>query len=50
MPLNKETKSMQSLDLNPIDNIQSIVKSRIYKGGKQFATKNEFWEAILAVC
>lgn len=39
-----------SPDLNPIENLWSIIKHRIYTCGRQFTTKNELWESILDVC
>ena len=38
-----------SPDLNFIENLWSIVKSKIYRGGKQYASK-ELWNAILNSC
>jgi len=35
-----------SPDLNPIENLWSLVKRELYKGGKQYQRKNELWEAI----
>jgi transposase len=37
-----------SPDLNPIENLWSILKQKIYQGGVQFSSKQELWEAILA--
>ena len=38
-----------SSDLNPIENLWSVLKRRIYQDGRQFKTKNELWEEIQAV-
>ena len=38
-----------SPDLNPIENLWSIIKRRVYVNGRQFKTKNELWEAIFDV-
>ena len=35
-----------SPDLNPIENIWSILKRMIYQDGRQFLTKDELWQAI----
>ena len=35
-----------SLDLNPIKNLWSIVKMKLYKGRKQHNSKADLWEAI----
>ena len=35
-----------SPDLNPIENFWSMLKSKVYEGGKQFSSKNCLWEAI----
>ena len=37
-------------DLNPIENLWSIVKRRLYPGDKQYKSKAELWEAIQSVC
>ena len=37
-----------SPDLNPIENVWSVIKQEIYKGGKQFSSKDELWKAIEA--
>lgn len=34
-------------DLNPIENLCSILKQKIYEGGRQFTSKQQLWEAIL---
>ena len=39
-----------SPDLNPIENLWSIVKQKIYVGGRQFTSKQMLWEAIVASC
>ena len=36
-----------SPDLNPIENLWSIIKQKIYEGGRQFTSKQQLWEAIL---
>ena len=38
-----------SPDLNPIENLWSVLKRRIYQDGRQFKTKNELWEEIQPV-
>ena len=35
-----------SPDLNPIENIWSIIKCNIYANGKQFSSKDELWNVI----
>ena len=35
-----------SPDLNPIENLWSIIKRKVYSDGKQFSSKTELWEAI----
>ena len=40
----------QSPDLNPIENLWSIIKRRVYPGDKQYSNKTELWEAIKNVC
>ena len=35
-----------SPDLNPIENLWSIVKRRVYADGKQYSSKDALWEAI----
>ena len=37
-----------SPDLNPIENLWSILKRNIYEGGRQYTSKQQLWEAILA--
>ncbi|CAI9612864.1 unnamed protein product [Staurois parvus] len=37
-------------DLNPIENLWSILKQKIYEGGRQFTSKQQLWEAILTSC
>ncbi len=39
-----------SPDLNPIENLWSILKWKIYEGGRQLASKLQLWEAILTSC
>ncbi|KAL0194890.1 hypothetical protein M9458_008462 [Cirrhinus mrigala] len=39
-----------SPDLNPIENLWSILKQKIYEGGRQFTSKQQLWEAILTTC
>ena len=39
-----------SPDLNPIENLWSIIKRRVYVNGRQFKTKTDLWEAIQNVC
>lgn len=36
-----------SPDLNPIENLWSIVKRKVYSAGKQYHTKDDLWEAIV---
>ena len=40
----------QSPDLNPIENLWSILKMRVYPGTKQYTSKAELWTAIQNVC
>lgn len=48
----KEDKIMRwppcSPDLNPIENLWSLIKSGIYKEGKQSTSLNSVWEAVVA--
>ena len=37
-----------SLDLNPIENMWSVIKWKVYVNGKQFSSKNELWNVIQA--
>ena len=37
-----------SLDFNCIENLWSIVNQDLYKGGKQYSSNSELWEAIEA--
>ena len=39
-----------SPDLNPIENLWSILKQKIYEGGRQFTSKQKLWEVILTSC
>jgi transposase len=39
-----------SPDLNPIENLWSIVKKKIYVGGKQYDNKEDLWDAIHTAC
>ncbi|KAL6456377.1 hypothetical protein MHYP_G00349200 [Metynnis hypsauchen] len=39
-----------SPDLNPIENLWSIIKQKIYESGRQFTSKQQLWEAILTSC
>ena len=36
-----------SPDLNPIENFWSLLKRKLYTGGKQYASKDELWDSIL---
>ena len=36
-----------SADLNPIENLWSIIKQDVYKDGKQYSSKENLWKAIL---
>ena len=40
----------QSPDLNPIENLWSIVKRKVYPGGKQYKSKDDLWQAIQSAC
>uniref|UniRef100_A0A3P8VSW3 Tc1-like transposase DDE domain-containing protein n=1 Tax=Cynoglossus semilaevis TaxID=244447 RepID=A0A3P8VSW3_CYNSE len=48
----KEEKLMTwppcSPDLNPIENLWSLIKCEIYKEGKQYTSLNSVWEAVVA--
>ena len=35
-----------SPDLNPIENMWSIVKRHVYGNGKQYSSKNELWMSL----
>ena len=35
-----------SPDLNPIENMWSIIKRKVYANGKQFSSKDELWNVI----
>ena len=37
-----------SPDLNPIEDLWSTLKRKIYDGGRQYSSKQRLWEAILA--
>ena len=41
------TWSFSSPDLNPIENFWSLLKRKLYTGGKQYASKDELWDSIL---
>ena len=34
------------LDLNPIENLWSIFKRKIYSGGQQYMSKDDLWKGI----
>ena len=36
-----------SPNLNPMDNFWSLLKRKLYTGGKQYASKDELWDSIL---
>ena len=38
-----------SPDLNPIENLWSIIKKDLYKEGKQYCTLDELWDEITKV-
>jgi hypothetical protein len=38
-----------SPDLNPIEQLWSILKRRVYEGGVQFTSKDALWEKITSV-
>ena len=40
----------QSPDLNPNENLWSIIKRRVYPADEQYNSKDELWEAIKSVC
>ena len=40
----------QSPELNPIENLWSTIKRRLYPAGKQYRRLGEVWEAIKNVC
>ena len=40
----------QSPDLNPIENLWSIVKRDLYPDTKQYVNKKELWAALQKVC
>ena len=35
-----------SPDLNPIENLWSILKREVYSAGKQYSSKEDLWNAI----
>ncbi|KAL6477128.1 hypothetical protein MHYP_G00156270 [Metynnis hypsauchen] len=39
-----------SPDLNPTENLWSIIKRSVYDGGRQFTSKQQLWEGILSSC
>ena len=39
-----------SPDLSPTENLWSILKQKIYEGGRQFRSTQQLWEAILTSC
>ena len=39
----------QSSDLNPIENLWSIIKRKVYKNGHQFSSKKDLREMIKEV-
>ena len=39
-----------SPDLNPIENLWSMLKQRVYAGNKQFSDKKSLWNAIETQC
>ena len=36
-----------SPDLNPIENLWSILKRKLYSGGRQYTSKDDLWNAVL---
>ena len=36
-----------SPNLSPMDNFWSLLKRKLYTGGKQYASKDELWDSIL---
>ena len=38
-----------SPDLNPIGQLWSILKRRIYEGGEQFTSTDELWQKLISV-
>ena len=38
-----------SCDLNPIENLWSILKREIYRNGRQFNSKHDLWDAVKVV-
>ena len=39
-----------SPDLNPVENLWSIIKQHVYEGDQQYTTKDQLWEAIVKYC
>lgn len=39
-----------SPDLNPIENLWSILKQKLYAGGRQFTNKEDLWREIEKIC
>ena len=44
--IRKMTWPANSPDLNPIENLWSIIKQRLYANGRQFMSKIELWDAF----
>ena len=36
-----------SPDLNPVENLWSILKRKLYSGGRQYTSKDDLWNAVL---
>lgn len=49
-PKRRKTNDMApcSPDLNPIENMWSLIKCEIYKEGKRYTFLNSVWEAVVA--